>query len=347
MLLVSAMGARPAMANDVTSGYTFIGCTGGSVTIGASNLDPAKQYYFLPTIDVSCVDPATGATTTAAVWNPTPAPLSTGSNTGTGTTGFAWRFGQSGNTLSGVCAVETATASLTSNPAQVFPLTMYQPITGTLVCGPAPPACTATTSVSSNFNGTAIPGSDYIWFNAHFKASGIPKTGAVVTFTNSTITLNGQTLPVPNATITFSPSVTCLSTTFDPNAGPHGTFFTTSPLGGSDEIFLTGLAYKVPSTFTSKNQPAPAWSGQFSSNAPGVSMQWQWGAAVYSQFSTDYNAVNPLAGHGNACVAGGGDHAGTPESLYKSYVVGGATGGGGSNWTGSWSGTSSVTPACH
>jgi hypothetical protein len=35
------------------------------------------------------------------------------------------------------------------------------------------------------------------------------------------------------------------------------------------------------------------------------------------------------------------DHAGTPEN-FKSYVIGGATGGGGSNYTGGYSGTVSV-----
>jgi hypothetical protein len=46
-----------------------------------------------------------------------------------------------------------------------------------------------------------------------------------------------------------------------------------------------------------------------------------------------------------------GDHAGTPEgslngvSLQK-YVVGGARCGGGSNFTGSWSGTANVVPVC-
>src|SRR5262249_2005178 len=38
------------------------------------------------------------------------------------------------------------------------------------------------------------------------------------------------------------------------------------------------------------------------------------------------------------------DHAGTPEN-FKSYVTGGATGGGGSNYTGSLSATASVVPA--
>ncbi|PYX76898.1 MAG: hypothetical protein DMG78_00405 [Acidobacteria bacterium] len=47
-----------------------------------------------------------------------------------------------------------------------------------------------------------------------------------------------------------------------------------------------------------------------------------------------------------------GDHAGTPEGVnsnnqpWKKFVVGGARGGGCSNWTGSWSGTLSVMLVC-
>jgi hypothetical protein len=92
------------------------------------------------------------------------------------------------------------------------------------------------------------------------------------------------------------------------------------------------------------------WNGTFGTNTPGVTMQWQWGVAVLHD---RLQCIAPLPGHGNSCV-GGGDHAGTPEGtspttgrLLKQCVIGGATGGGGSNWTGSWSGTANVTPVCH
>jgi hypothetical protein len=49
-----------------------------------------------------------------------------------------------------------------------------------------------------------------------------------------------------------------------------------------------------------------------------VSVSWKWGAAVYSTFSTDYNALQILPAHGNSCSAGGGDHAGTPEAFSQS-----------------------------
>jgi hypothetical protein len=179
-----------------------------------------------------------------------------------------------------------------------------------------------------------------------------------VTFTNSTIAgtltqLGPFALSAPNAQITFSPNVSCVSTTYD---SATNTFMTTAPTGGSDEIFLTAVSIQVPPN-VGQITGNVTWNGTFGTNTPGVTMQWQWGAAVYTFpcFTTNYTAINPLAGHGNACVGNsGGDHAGTPEGNspttgqpLKQCVIGGATGGGGSNWTGSWSGTANVTPVCH
>lgn len=74
-------------------------------------------------------------------------------------------------------------------------------------------------------------------------------------------------------------------------------------------------------------------------------MQWQWAAAVYTNtFSNNNNAigVKPVDDT-KASQYKNSDHAGTPEN-YKQYVTGGATGGGGSNWTGGYSGTAGVAP---
>ena len=79
------------------------------------------------------------------------------------------------------------------------------------------------------------------------------------------------------------------------------------------------------------------WSGSFYTSSS-ISVSWKWGAAVYTQFSSDYNLLNVKPTHTNSLNFNNSDHAGTPES-FKSYVIGGACGGGGSNWTGSWSGT--------
>jgi hypothetical protein len=87
------------------------------------------------------------------------------------------------------------------------------------------------------------------------------------------------------------------------------------------------------------------WGGDFISDTPGISVSWKWGAAVYTVFSTNYNKLGVKPTHQGSCLYANGDHAGTPEGIddsgipYKHFVTGGARGGGGSNWTGSWSGT--------
>jgi hypothetical protein len=202
-------------------------------------------------------------------------------------------------------------------------------------------------SISSNFNGTAIPAGDDIWFNGVLKVSGLSTTTATtlmfaaqyVTFTSGGTSYN---LAVPNARLTFSPSVTASTAT--------ATFNTTLnewdvsvPTSTSGNYFLSGLAFPVPSGGLPGGINPVTWSGNVIATASGLKVNWQWAAAVYTSFTTTYNSlgVKPLD------VATGqypnSDHAGTPEN-YKAYVTGGARGGGGSNYTGGYSGTGSVTP---
>jgi hypothetical protein len=129
------------------------------------------------------------------------------------------------------------------------------------------------------------------------------------------------------------------------------TWTTTVPVKGDDEIFLSGLAVPVPFSGRLGGNNV-SWTGEFSPSVPGISIEWKWGAAVYTAFTTDYNALAVKAGHQTACGQNNGDHAGTPEGVnnknqpWKQFVTGGARGGGGSNWTGSWSGTQAVSPSC-
>jgi len=209
----------------------------------------------------------------------------------------------------------------------------------------AAPPCATTSSNRSNFNGTAIHGGSFVWFNTNFTASGM-QNGTTITLRNSSIQFTASStqynLAVPNAVITFSSSVSCASTFFDTTTM---TWHTTVPIGGSDEIFLSGLAFMVPASGLPGGINPVAWNGTFSSNTSGVSVQWKWGAAVYTSFSSDYNSLGVKAAHTDTCAFNNSDHAGTPEN-FKSSVVGGARGGGGSNFTGSWSGTVSAHLVC-
>ena len=213
-------------------------------------------------------------------------------------------------------------------------------------------ACTAQSSNSSNFNGTSIQAGDYIWFNANFAVQGQVSDGTTMSFTNATISFNANgnnyVLPAPNAMVTFSASAGCITTMFD---SLTNTFVTTVPLGGSDEIFLDGLSYQVPAPGLPGGINPIVWEGEFSSSVP-LQIAWKWGAAVYSQFSTNYSALGVKPSHTNACAYNNSDHAGTPEGVnsqnmpWKDFVIGGARGGGGSNFTGSWTGTVNVTTVC-
>ena len=64
----------------------------------------------------------------------------------------------------------------------------------------------------------------------------------------------------------------------------------------------------------------------------------------YSNFSADYNAlgVKPVDDNKKNPYLNN-DHSGRPEN-FKPFVIGGATGGGGNNYTGGLSGTDNVGP---
>jgi hypothetical protein len=206
-----------------------------------------------------------------------------------------------------------------------------------------------TSAISSNFNGTAIAGGDYMWFNGVVKVSGLKTSPATVFVTHVTITFtaNGKThvLTVPDSEITFSSSTTVATTNFEVLSAEIG-----SPLGWDTDLpfaslagndFLAGVTFKVPASGLPKGINNVIWQGTFSSNTSGLTVNWQWGAAVYTSFSTSYNAlgVKPVDDN-KASQYQNSDHAGTPEN-FKSFVIGGARGGGGSNFTGSYSGTGS------
>src|SRR6185503_7538728 len=75
---------------------------------------------------------------------------------------------------------------------------------------------------------------------------------------------------------------------------------------------------------------------QFSTQTP--SFSWQWSAAAYTSWPLDWNAalIQPYHGRGPT----GSQHAGTPDNTtVQKSLIQGPRGGGGSNFTGSWSAT--------
>jgi hypothetical protein len=206
-----------------------------------------------------------------------------------------------------------------------------------------------TSAITSNFNGTAIAAGDFVWFNGVVKVSGLSKSPTTIFVTHATITFtaNGKTylLPVPDSEITWSTSTTTATTDVEILSKEIG-----SPLGWDTDVqfsglagndFLAGFTFPVPSSGLPGGIKNVIWQATFSSNAQNLTVSWKWGAAVYTNFSPDYNAlgVKPVDDN-KASQYQNSDHAGTPEN-FKTFVIGGARGGGGSNFTGSYSGTGS------
>lgn len=197
-------------------------------------------------------------------------------------------------------------------------------------------------SISSNFNGTAISSGRTLWFNSIISPSNLGTGTATVWLSDATVTFTANStnyvLPVPDAVVTFAPSGT-IATSFS-----GGTWQTTTHKSGlAGNTWLSGFGYASPGLPGGINPVT--WQGHFWTDVPGLTLNWQWSAAVYTSFNTDYSTLNVKPIDDNASVGPwfNADKAGVPEA-YKSFVTGGARGGGGSNWTGSMSATGSVVP---
>jgi hypothetical protein len=200
-----------------------------------------------------------------------------------------------------------------------------------------------------------IPAGDYIWFTAVVNnVQGLPNNSQVKLYlTNSSISFTAggtnYNLPVPNAVVTFnSQSQTSgAKTSYDLANTRWSTAVSKTGLTG--DTFVTAVAFPVPSNFPTGIQNA-AWSSSFSTDTPGITLQWQWGAAVYSSLSTTYATTTPSntnvlgvnAEDGSANM-NGTDSAGTPET-YKQDLSFGGTGGGLTNYTGFFSTGAGVVP---
>jgi peptidoglycan/xylan/chitin deacetylase (PgdA/CDA1 family) len=226
------------------------------------------------------------------------------------------------------------------NAGQLKALTFYQ---GWLEATNIPPSSSSLSTIVSNFNGNPIQAGNFIWFNSNMKVTGM-SDGTVIQFSESKIefTANGipYSLDVPGGIVTFSSGATSPTTVFDQVAG---VWKTTVPITGSDEIFLSGLDYNVQSGGLPGGINPVTWSGRFEClskcSSSGVNIQWKWGAAVYTKGAWDYNALGVIPIHDKQLY--GGLHAGTPVN-FEDYVIGGARGGGGSNYVGSWSAAKSI-----
>jgi hypothetical protein len=198
-------------------------------------------------------------------------------------------------------------------------------------------------AITGNFNGTAIPAGDSLWFSSVAKVQNLPASGDTLHVTNQTITFTANGVPysfaVPDTTVSLSPKTTDTTVTTDAN----GNWNISSPENFSGNVFLAGVSVPLPNGLPGGIKNV-TWSGDFTADVAGPKVNWQWAAAAYTKLSgTDATALGLKPADQKTVAYPNSDHAGTPEN-FRAYVVGGATGGGGSNWTGSYSATAAVVP---
>ena len=214
---------------------------------------------------------------------------------------------------------------------------------------------TISASITAGFNAFTIPSGDVIWFASVIQltggtpnASDTDAQGLHIHFVHQTLNFSESggvtfTKYLPDGIVAFSKTATSASTVFD---SANDTWYTTVPITYTGDVFISGYAYYVGSGGVPGSTHV-TWSGQFLSSECAFTFNWKFAAAVYTQFAgtqlaPNYSGVgvkpvddNKLSTYQNS------DHAGTPEN-FKSDLAQGAMGGGGSNYTGSYSGTVGV-----
>ena len=205
-----------------------------------------------------------------------------------------------------------------------------------------PPACTipAANEVisSTSWNKFSIPfgKAPVVWVNAQFKPAGVPTaTNSSIRFTGVSFVLNGVPYPMPDGVVNFDINAPAASSTaFSGTPGTSSALWTTTinPNFISDENFFIGAAIPVDAAIAGGGQATMQFTTQ--TDDTGLSFSWQWSAAVYTYWPSDWNQALIQAYHGN------GEHADTPNNTQvQKSLIQGPRGGGGSNFTGSWSAT--------
>ena len=351
--------------NSVLTAGSFTGTllwsTGATTT--SITVTTAGTYTVKQTVN-GCSSP-NGAGTAAP--KPTPALSSNLSATATSGTAFTYTPTSTvagttfGWTRAAVAGISNPASSGTGAVSETLTNTTASPVNVTYVYTLNANGCTNTqnvvvtvnpvnivnctingTSQLANFNSTSIPAGRYIWFNSSLNPGSIG-TGSstiIMDITNTVITFtaSGQSysLNVPNGRIRFDAAVTSATTQF-----VNGVWETVVPRSFSSNIFINGLAYLVPVNFPG-NINNVRWTTNIKINRASTAVNWRWSAAVYTTFAAHSGInVKPISSTTQNPYPNS-DAAGTPEN-FKSSLVGGARSTGGTNYTGSFVSSGSIT----
>ena len=198
-----------------------------------------------------------------------------------------------------------------------------------------PPSGTAISGSPVSWNGFTAPAGSVVWINAHLDAKNVP-TNMITTvdFTGVTLVINTTSYALPNGQVVFNPAVSTPTTVVNAD----GSWTTTVNPTFNNDIFFDGQAIPVDSNLENGGHGNTGSTLSFSSNSSNssLSFQWQWSAAVYTSWPGNANAnIEPVHA---------AQQAGAPlNTAVEADLIQGPRGGGGSNFTGSWSGTGQGT----
>ncbi len=220
------------------------------------------------------------------------------------------------------------------------------------------PSCTSAIQVRFDKYGmTHIPAGSTIWFTSVLKAvhtaDGSAITSSIrIDVHQSRITFGSwpYVITMPDSTVVLDPSISVPRRLW---SGPEKFSVNYSPSQVSKEALFDALPYEAPEPFIPRSSGPVTWTATFAASRPGITIDWAWSAAVYSQFGAVGSfQLKPLSGPiaqvdpqaGPPDLYENADPAGTAEA-YKQYVVAGAMGSGAPSYTGARTETASVT-AC-
>ena len=368
LLTVNSVPSAPTISVTNNCGNSVLTATGtGSLlwstgaTTSSITVTTAGTYTVTRTVN-TCTSPSASAVAAPRVLPVLSSNLAGAVTTGnpftytatsvtTGTT-FAWSraavTGISNSAATGTGNISETLINTTDAPinvAYVYTLTANGCTnTQNLVVTVNPIYCVINGAITSSFNSSSIPAGRFIWFSSVLSRGSFTGVNGTVSFniTNSVITFtaNSQqyTLNVPNSRIRFDSTVTSATTQFINNA-----WETVVPKSYTDFAFMGGLSYQVPTSLPG-NITNVRWSATITINKSGIRPTWKWAAAAYTSFAA-HSGLNIKPKNGSTQNPyPNNDLAGTPEN-FKTSLVSGAKGTGGTNYTGSYSSTSTVTCA--
>lgn len=177
---------------------------------------------------------------------------------------------------------------------------------------------TPTVSTLGGAGWTSVPAGDTLWFTAAGQVSNLG-SGATLHVTGGTISFvasgHSYSLTVPNATISLTQLAVTATTTYT----AAGEWLVTAPTRFNGEVFLGGAALPVPSGLGRIHNVS--WKANFTADAVGPRVRWDWSAAAYKNFgSLDQLGVKTVDDRRYDAFHNS-DSAGTPENFKSAWDI--------------------------